>query len=76
MWNPTLTMLEKPSCPRMVAYSFLIVEEVTVADHKGTCPLLAVEARGEAEWVDGFGKIIKGYGVGSREWQCMCGGSF
>lgn len=38
---------------------------------KDTCPSLAIEARDEAEWVDGFAVIIK-----DTEWdlESDCGG--
>lgn len=53
-----------------MAYSFLVVR-VTVGNHKDACPLVAIEAREEAEWMDSFTIIIKGV-----EWDLENGSSF
>lgn len=45
---------ETNSCPGVVTYSFLAVEEVTVVNRKDAYPSLDGETRDEAEWVDGL----------------------
>lgn len=61
---------EIKSCPRLVAYSFVVVE-VPVVNHKDACPLLAVEARDEAEWRDGFAITLKGVELDPKS-GCVC----
>lgn len=44
----------------LVAYIFFALEEIVVVNYKDVFPSLAVEARDEAEGIDGFAVIIKG----------------
>lgn len=53
-----------------MAYSFVVVE-VPVVNHKDACPLLAVEARDEAEWRDGFAITLKGVELDLKS-GCVC----